>query len=65
MGFLNDGSDLFRDLMPWGTFLPFGSGLDVPAAQQVKGSPDGVPGETLTINWGLAASPAYDDTIGR
>ena len=65
MGFLNDGSDLFRDLMPWGTFLPFGSGLDVPAAQQAKGSPDGVPGETLTIHWGLTASPAYDDTIGR
>lgn len=64
MGFVNDGSDLFRYLMPWGTFLPFDASMAVPDAQQQKTGPD-APGEALTIHWGLTVAPAYDDSIGR
>jgi hypothetical protein len=62
-GFVNRGPD-FTKLLPYGTFLPFGTQLNVGASQHQQAH-DVLP-HRLTVRWSaLSASPAYDDGIGR
>lgn len=62
-GFLNLGPDFTR-LLPFGTFLPFGAGVDL-AGGRHRQAHDVLP-LTMDIRWsGMGASPAYDDDIGR
>jgi hypothetical protein len=62
-GFTNDGPDYIH-LLPWGTFLPFGSDLNVGGTQHQQSDPSLE--NRLTVKWGaMTVSPAFDNSIGR
>jgi hypothetical protein len=56
--------DDFTNLMPFGMFLPFGTGSEVNSGHHRAAAPED-PDQILTVDWtAMPVSPAYDDRIG-